>query len=67
MPEQRRFERTSPAPTTGGSRFERGQRVRLVGTEQWGRVSGGMGDLVAVDFPDGDRQLVSPEMIEYLD
>ena len=68
MPEQRPIEqRTSPALATGESRFECGHRVRLVGTVQWGKVAGCLGDLVSVDFPDGDRQLVSPDVIEYLD
>lgn len=68
VPEQRRIEqRTSSVPGTSGSRFERGHRVRLVGTRQWGRVAGGLGDLVAVDFSDGDRLLVTEGSLEHLD
>ena len=45
--------------------------VQVMCTPGFGRglleVAGGLGDLVAVDFPDGDRQLVSPDVIEHLD
>lgn len=47
--------------------FGPGDRVRIVGTDHWGRVAGELLPLIAVDLDDGDRGVFAAEELEYLD
>lgn len=47
--------------------FVRGARVRIIGTDRWGKAAGDLPPLIAVDLDDGDRGLFTEHEIEHLD
>lgn len=47
--------------------FRFGDRVRIVGTNRWGKVAGDLSPLITVDLDDGDRGVFAEHELEYLD